>query len=509
MHNYFSENLKKIRKDHNLSQEQLADEIGVSRQAISKWESAVAYPEMDKILSLCDKFNLNIDDLLHKDIKELKGEEESKKKVNKAIDDFLKFITDTIDLFSSMSFKSKIKCLMEQIIIISILLIISGGIFLTSNTLIFNILSFLPDKIHYFIGNIFETIIIIFCVIFTIIILTHIFKTRYLDYFDRLKNIKDDSNCKEKNFSMDDKNNLSFKQDTNKIIIRDPKHSEYRFINGLFKLIIGIIKFFALCLSAFISLFLISLFCAFIISFLAYKTGFLFVGLLSTIISSAVITIIILLIILNFVFNRKSDKKKMIFSFITSLVVFGIGWGFIFIGVLNFEVLNKNEGMLKTEKVNLDMQDNMFFNFYNDDIQYVEKDINNIELEYQVNKYCEAKIDNQGKYGIGVWGFCSDPIKLSKVFIQNFNDKKIISISNEIPKIVVYASKKNIDKIKNNAEKYLESQEKYDGNIRTYENIISKQENEIEDYQDKIVEYERQILEQQELIENCKPKENE
>ena len=55
MNNQFSKNLKKIRKENNLSQEQLADELGVSRQAISKWESAQAYPEMDKIISLCNK----------------------------------------------------------------------------------------------------------------------------------------------------------------------------------------------------------------------------------------------------------------------------------------------------------------------------------------------------------------------------------------------------------------------------------------------------------------------
>ena len=96
MKNQFSENLKKVRKEHNLSQEQLADELGVSRQAISKWESAIAYPEMDKIVALCDKFNLNIDDLLYKDIKEVKGEEESKKKLNNSFEDFLRFITRTI-----------------------------------------------------------------------------------------------------------------------------------------------------------------------------------------------------------------------------------------------------------------------------------------------------------------------------------------------------------------------------------------------------------------------------
>ena len=66
--NKLSENLKKIRKDHNLSQEQLSELLGVSRQAISKWESSAAYPEMDKVIQICNEFNLNIDDLLNKDL---------------------------------------------------------------------------------------------------------------------------------------------------------------------------------------------------------------------------------------------------------------------------------------------------------------------------------------------------------------------------------------------------------------------------------------------------------
>ena len=75
MNNKFINNLKKIRKNNNLSQEQLAEILGISRQAISKWESGSAYPEMEKIIQLCEKFNVNIDDLLHKDIREIKGEE--------------------------------------------------------------------------------------------------------------------------------------------------------------------------------------------------------------------------------------------------------------------------------------------------------------------------------------------------------------------------------------------------------------------------------------------------
>ena len=146
MNNKFSENLKKIRKDNNLSQEQLADELGVSRQAISKWESAVAYPEMDKIITLCEKFNLNIDDLLHKDIREIKGEEESKKNLNKFIDDFLNFITNTINMFSNMNLKSKIKCLFEQCVIGFILFVIFCIVGIIVRDLLSGVFGIIPDK---------------------------------------------------------------------------------------------------------------------------------------------------------------------------------------------------------------------------------------------------------------------------------------------------------------------------------------------------------------------------
>ena len=64
----FKDNLKKIRKDNNLSQEELAEKLNVTRQSVSKWESGIAYPEMDKVIQICKMFNLNIDDLLNKDI---------------------------------------------------------------------------------------------------------------------------------------------------------------------------------------------------------------------------------------------------------------------------------------------------------------------------------------------------------------------------------------------------------------------------------------------------------
>ena len=47
----FSENLQYLRKKQNLTQEQFAEQMEVSRQAVSKWESGQSYPEMEKLLT--------------------------------------------------------------------------------------------------------------------------------------------------------------------------------------------------------------------------------------------------------------------------------------------------------------------------------------------------------------------------------------------------------------------------------------------------------------------------
>lgn len=60
----FSQNLQKLRSEKNLSQEQLADKIGVSRQTISAWESGKASPELDKITAISKLFSVSIDELV-------------------------------------------------------------------------------------------------------------------------------------------------------------------------------------------------------------------------------------------------------------------------------------------------------------------------------------------------------------------------------------------------------------------------------------------------------------
>ena len=64
----FAENLKQLRKEKQLSQEELAEILGVSRQAISKWEQGIGYPEVEKLLLLSGELRVSLDSLMATEI---------------------------------------------------------------------------------------------------------------------------------------------------------------------------------------------------------------------------------------------------------------------------------------------------------------------------------------------------------------------------------------------------------------------------------------------------------
>lgn len=65
-----SENLQNLRKLKNMSQEDLAEKLNVSRQAVSKWESGNGYPETEKIITICEIFDCSMDELVKGKISE-------------------------------------------------------------------------------------------------------------------------------------------------------------------------------------------------------------------------------------------------------------------------------------------------------------------------------------------------------------------------------------------------------------------------------------------------------
>ena len=65
----FKDNLLALRKIHDMSQEELADAIGVSRQTLSKYETGESLPDIEKCMLIADVFGVTVDDLLNFDSK--------------------------------------------------------------------------------------------------------------------------------------------------------------------------------------------------------------------------------------------------------------------------------------------------------------------------------------------------------------------------------------------------------------------------------------------------------
>ena len=132
------ERLLKLRKEKNISQEELANVLDVSRQTISKWETDQTTPDFDKIVPLCEYFEITSDELLSgkKDI--MKAKEDDKKGKfarNIAISVGLYILAIVFIIFFAAFIQQEIigVCLFFITIAIATGLIIYSGIYYSDN----------------------------------------------------------------------------------------------------------------------------------------------------------------------------------------------------------------------------------------------------------------------------------------------------------------------------------------------------------------------------------------
>ena len=69
----FCENLITLRKLHNISQEELAEKVGISRQTLSKYETGESIPDIEKTQAIAEVFGVSLDDLVNYDPVENEG----------------------------------------------------------------------------------------------------------------------------------------------------------------------------------------------------------------------------------------------------------------------------------------------------------------------------------------------------------------------------------------------------------------------------------------------------
>ncbi len=457
MNSNLAENLKKIRKENNLSQEDLADILGVSRQAISKWESKVSYPEMDKIVLLCKKFDLNIDDLLHGDIKEVKESMAVKSKIKSSCDEIFNFIINSFELFWQMTLKMKIKFILEQIIIVIIMLIIWNCGAYMGSFIIQQVLRKIPHDIYITIYSIFSSLYLILGLIFNIIIIFKLYKVRYYNAYVSFAN---NENALESKASLEfkDSRDINFKQNMtrpNKIVIENKNGSDDNFFDLLTNIVVGTIKLIGLGIVSFLSFTLVCIVIGLICSLLIVKSGLFFTGIFSSSLALGIITILGILLLLNFIFNRKSNFKIMINAFLGSVILLGLGLGFALVSLVGFSDASSSNN-LKQESIEILMQDNLYFRTYDkDSISYQELDIDNIRIEYKIDKACKIENKVRSNGNLYLKSFCEDKHMIIKELIDSLNNKEIYNFGDNmhiIKDITVYGKKENLDIIRKNME---------------------------------------------------------
>ena len=461
-----------------MSQEQLADKLGVSRQAVSKWESGSSVPDMEKMMQLCKILNCSLDELVDDGAGGNKrSNTEGKTSWNDYYKEILDFITKTLNMFWSMRLVEKVKCLLEMAFLALIcwfILTIAGNFI---HQAFYPFLTILPNSIYRGIYYICSFIYQIFGLVASFVILVHIFKIRYLDYFITIE----DEETKEKTIEVpiDDLENTVkeeprkfIEKKKNKIIIRDPKHSTYSFFGILAKMIVWFIKFLLICFA------IPCIFCFVAISFLEIcsilylKNGLFFLGTTIAISGALIINFLILKMIYYFIFELKYSFPKIFILFIIGLALIGIGSGASFCTYLTFDKISFSNEKKEITTKEITYQDNLILDFLeHKNIKIIEdNNLQNIILEIEHLKGCNLELyssrhitnfndDNNlveseifPIYQIDVYTEMSDIDELNYL-LDLITQKKRMEIQDEAYQITIKASKDTLEKLKNNYHK--------------------------------------------------------
>lgn len=472
----FCDKLTKQRKNNNMSQEQLADRLGVSRQAVSKWESGTSMPDMEKIMQLCKILNCSLDDLVDDSACGNAKVVEQKANIHTYLQEVLDFVTKTLNMFWSMRLVEKIKCILEMLCIILIIALLWGILGQVIYSIFDGIISMLPNLLYRVIYNIASIIYKVFGIIVGAILFIHIFKIRYLDYF---VTIEDDTVTNKKiekpvDEDRDDDKRQFIEKKKNKIIIRDPKHSTYSFFTSLAHLVLWGIKFILLVVAFFGILSFIFLVFGCTFSIWNIGDGIFFLGTTIVLLGCILINFMVLRVIYNFILNQKHNLKRIFYVFTIGLILVGVGFGISFCTYLTFDKYDNTEEIEYTTKENIiEMDDYITLDFiYDSRVEIIiDNSRDDIKIETIYNKDGYVNMYHYISYGYdydhmmerNYYIYSIDYYDGSDNFADNINylvDKiknkqRIDDYEYEgISKYKITISEYNLEKIKDNYDRY-------------------------------------------------------
>lgn len=458
----FCDKLPKLRKNNNFSQEQFAEKLNVSRQAVSKWESGLSYPDMDKMLQMCKILNCTLEELLDDGAISKNNIPTQKEASVSYLQDFLSFITKIYNMFLSMTWKEKIKCIIEMFLVTCFVIFIEAVIYFGINLILESFLSLFYFNGQYRIVNFFNLLSLVLLIILGLIIVLHLFKIRYLDYFVTIednmvveKSIEKPIEIEKTNEEKIEKKFLNSNRE--KVIIRDPKHSFlsfFRFLGQMIKFLFKVFVFFICFILFFLFIFsIIGL--SFSIFYFTYGSLFLFLALLF--LGCSFFILVFIYYFYFFIADKKIDWKKSFVMLILSLIFVGSGIAGSFVTVLNYEhPTDFSDVETETSVEIIDIKDNTEFYYYNSDniifdiddsLKKAKIEITTIKgMKYDLYHYFDDSLDH---YSIYLEDF--DFFQLYELIKNDLKEKKIRNYTeSDVVKIKVTLSSEDYMILRNN-----------------------------------------------------------
>lgn len=451
----FHKNLEYLRKEKNISQEDLAFKLGVSRQAVSKWESGAAYPETAKMVAMCKIFDCTLDELINEDIAELKKNAKRSYTFNDLLNEVTDILNRTFRMFDNMNRRSILRFLFEMflffVFFILLLNIPLNYIFRLGDEVLINI----PGDVAQLFISIWHLITGIVYIVVAVVSFVYIYKIRFLDKFEEAKEIASKDAVKE--------NETSVKQEIKKDDDRKVEIRKYDF--GIFTFLGKIALFFIKSFVLFISLPIIFLlFCTVagvVVGTVLMFNGVFFVGVVICLLSVIPFAVGLLNIIYNFIVNYRSNWERLFIVFIGSIIGFGIGAG---ISVFEFSKMTVSseapvhvESLVKVETFQMqeDMYlSNLIYDYVVDDtlgdlvkveVTYYDVFTEDVVIEsYEEPNYIYITTEMKQSVNLG---------QLYEILIEDLKDRRLSNYTALGQyKFKVYASEENIGKLQRNLE---------------------------------------------------------
>lgn len=463
----FGENLQKLRKEKGISQEQLAEQLGVTRQSVSKWESGNSYPEMDKIVAICNLFHCDMNVLINKDITEEREKKDASSVVKEIFSGVTNYVKKTIYLFEHKSLKDIIKMCAQVFIIICVILLfaipfmllkeIVVSLFYTGN----NWFSIFFAKFWNFIFNGGYAIL-------AIATFLYIFKIKFLDNEEIIVEEVEDKTQNSEEVSEDNssKTDSSKSSEKKKVKIIKVKKNDFSLLDLLVKAI-------TVCLKCLFVLFLIPiiigtimLLIGLVLLIVLIFKGLFLAGPILLFLGGIVFAIVLIELMLDFIFNLKFSKRRIIITIISSIVVSSIGLGLSIWYFLNLNVINDvpNSFNTETKEEVYTMTDDFLIHYddYSFNTRFVEDNSLTNQVRVRIDYYTIAndvsieRTDNEVYLnyetvdGVNIKQITDSIIKdLKHNKIHTYDQLGQVSIT-------ITTSKINVDKIQDNYQKYLD-----------------------------------------------------